>query len=393
MKLGRLLAGSVVLLGANVLAGLANYFFQLRAAAELEPAAYGALNVWMAVLSIALLAGVLAQMAANFRPVSGRALLRISAATVAVAVVSGAAVGLALAGKLHTGLTALVFVVAVVSGAMFQFVVGHLQAYTRFGFMGLLVLVGAGLKIAMTYVDVGGAPETRYYAAFALSFAFACVLGAVLLAVVGRRERATGATPPAAGGGWGATVVLAAATTLLPQLDLLNLRGGHDDLVLGLFARASLFSKALYFGALTLVQVTLPFHLRHARGEGDVVSARRLALLERLGVVACVTASLAFVWLAPPLARVGLGIELSGEQRTWVVLSCLSLTALFANLARIQLACALSRPRLAAVRLGLLALTLPVFALVTVSSVTTYLVIALAWYVIVAVVFELRGLR
>jgi hypothetical protein len=368
VNLRRILAGSAVLLGANVAAGLGHYYFQVRGAAQLDAAAYGALNVWMAVLSIALLLAVLAQFAANFRPRTGAALRRTALIALGVTAACAAVASL--------GTREAFFVAAVVAGALLGYLVGHFQAFTRFGWMGLVVLSGAVLKVGVTFLDVAD----RYYVAFPVASIGACALGALALLVAGKDEPA-----PLSGAAQaiGPTVVLALATTLMPQIDLLNLRSAHDDVVLGQFARASLFAKALYFGALTLLQVTLPFHVRLARGQADEATARKVRLLERAGLAACAALSLSFIWVAPPMARLALGVDLAGEQRWWVVLACLCLTALYAHLGRIQVDCALGRPLLALRRVALIALTLPVFAVAPLPSVTAYLAVALAWYVVV----------
>lgn len=371
---------SVIFLIANVSAGGLNYLFQVRAAAQLDPATYGAFTGWMAYLSIALFVGAAAQIATNFLPWSEAGLRRVGLMTVATPVVALLWFGSVRARSVAPS-TLELGVAATLLGTVQQWTLGQFQARTWFGWMGSAVVLTAVMRWLGTFlpkfsmIDV----EHAYFWALPISFAAACLFqGIVMLTQREASEpRARSMTHSSA---WMGALTLACATSLLPQLDMLSLRWLQSDYELGLFARTALFGKAVFFGALTLLQIALPHHVRAHQGIVDP-QYRRIQWLERFGIAACILGSAVFAGSAPWITSRFLGFELDSEQQLWVLLSCLALTALYGHLQAVQVLCATGEWRRAAIRLGALAALCPMAqALGRQASISGYLAVALAYY-------------
>ena|GEM_PF-1475909 len=389
-KARAVLRSSVFLLIANVSAGALNYLFQVRAAAQLDPAAYGALNGWMAYLSLALFVGGAAQIASNFLPWSEAGVRRVGFVTVAAPVIALAWFGSVRArSEAPSGLE--LGVVATLLGTVQQWTLGQFQARTWFVWMGSAVVLSAVMRWIGTFLPLFStiAVEQAYFLALPMSFAAACLFqGVVMLA-----KRAA-AEPPRArsmthGSAWMGALTLACAMSLLPQLDMLSLRGLQSDYELGMFARTALFGKAVFFGALTLLQIALPHHVRAHQG---IVNPEyhRIQWLERLGIAACIVGSAVFAVSAPWITSRFLGFELSSEQQLWVLLSCLGLTALYGHLQAVQVLCATGEWRRAAIRLVAVAALYPVAqALGDKASISLYLGCALAYYSMLEIIGRL----
>lgn len=370
---------SILLLAANLAAGVGHYFFQVRAAALLTAPEYGVLNAWMAYLGISLTAGSIAQIGANFLTLSARKLKQISLTSLALSLALTLITVIIPAD--HPAVPWAVGVLSFTLGVLFHFWVGQFQGRTWFIWMGSILFGLAVIKVGTTFAIPR---EQGFYWAFPFSYGLTCVLASLIAFFQSRSSvQATAhVTSSAKHQSWIATPILAFGMALIPQLDLLNLRFSQPDQVLGEFARASLFAKAIFFAALTLLQVTLPYHIQWRRHQISEAMHRKIRLFELAGLGLCVLGSPVLAYLAPIITSRFLGFELSRDQQTWVLLSCLSLTALYGQLQRIQMLCALGQWKPAALKILPLAATLPVFYLLQVDSVTRYLVFALGFYAI-----------
>jgi O-antigen/teichoic acid export membrane protein len=364
---------SLLLLIANLLSGGLNYFYQLRGAALLPAEEYGRLNVWMAYVSLLLTVGAVAQIAGNFFPLSSRGLRRAGAGFGLISLMTLACSGWLLAhfpGPFATG------ALAILTGLGFFYLLGQAQVRMRFTLMGIALILTTGAKVAVTFL-----PQRleAFYLAFPISYAAAaCFLG--LCGVLERDGPLKEEKRSREGirNGLICAAVLALATNLIPQIDLLNLKLSQTDLILGLFTRSALFAKAIFFAAMTLIQVTLPYHLQSRKGEADLSQFARIRLLERLGLGACVAGSLVLTALAPWVSRRFLGYDL-GPYQLWVLLSCLSLTALYGQLQTIQIFSAFGDWRRALTRILLLSLSLPLCAWLKPANVSLYLSLAMSY--------------
>jgi hypothetical protein len=390
---GPILRSSVFLLAANLCAGGLHYLFQVRAAAQLEPAAYGALNGWMAYLSVALFFGAAAQIASNFFPWTSAGVRRAGWLTIAATLLSLAWLGFATDSG-ATGPTPLEFGIAcTILGTLQQWTLGQFQARTWFVWMGSALVLAAVMKWLGTFLPLFSTVDlTRaYFWAFPLSYGASCLLQSVVML-----SQAPSMTRPSTGGmtsgrAWLGALTLALAMALLPQLDMLNLRGLQSDYALGQYARTSLFAKAIFFAALTLLQVALPHHVLAHKGFPSPEYAR-IQWLERLGLFACVLGSFVCAACAPWLTSHFLGFQLSAEQRLWVLLSCLALTALYGHLQAVQVRCATGEWQHAVTRLFAVAALYPVTqTFLRHVSVSLYLEAAVAYYVAIEVVGRIHG--
>lgn len=381
------LRSSVFLLAANLCAGVLNYLFQVRAAAQLDPATYGALNGWMAYLGLALFVGGAAQIATNFLPWSEAGVRRVGLLTVAAPVAALLWFGSASA-RVSTPNAVELGVVATLLGTVQQWTLGQFQARTWFVWMGSALLLAAVMKWFGTFlplfspVEVGAA----YFWAIPLSYAVCCLFQGVVMLTLPAGAQPSRVKSMTQLNAWMGALTLAGAMSLVPQLDMLNLRGLQSDYQLGLFARTSLFAKAIFFGALTLLQIALPHHVRAHQGIVDAHYAR-IKWLERLGIVACILGSLVFAACAPWLTSAFLGFDLSSEQRLWVLLSCLALTALYGHLQAVQVLCATGEWRRAAIRLGAVGALYPAAqAFGRQASVGFYLGAAVIYYLLIDII-------
>jgi hypothetical protein len=369
------------LLIANVSAGALNYLFQVRAAAQLDAATYGSLNGWMAYLSLALFVGGAAQIATNFLPWSEAGVRRVGFMTVAVPAIALAWFA-SVRARSATPSAFELGVAATLLGTVQQWTLGQFQARTWFVWMGSAVVLSAVMRWTATFLPLFSTIEVEqaYFWALPMSYAIACLFqGLVMLTLRAEAEpaRARSMTQRSA---WMGALTLACAMSLLPQLDMLNLRGLQSDYELGLFARTALFGKAVFFGALTLLQIALPHHVRAHQG---IIHPEyhRIQWLERLGIAACILGSAVFAVTSPWVTSRFLGFELSSEQQLWVLLSCLTLTALYGHLQAVQVACATGGWRRAAFRLLAVAALYPIAqALGRQVSITFYLGAALTYY-------------
>ena len=386
--------GSAFLLVANVLAGVLHYLFQVRAAGHLPVAEYGDLNAWMAYLGVALSVAVVAQMASNFVILDGSQLRKIGIAVLVLALGLSACWFATAAGKSPIGMLA----GCVLLGVAFHGVLGQIQAKTWFGRMGFAVFGVGVFKIGYAWLAPGNSGSgalANYYWAIPISYAMGCLveLGilagtsgkAALAAVAASVDSSILATASSANPRrWtalGPAAVLAFATNWIPQMDLLNLRWLQSDATIGEYSRAALYAKAIFFAAITLLQVTLPYHVTGQKAGADPALRTKILRLEKLGLLACVVGSFVLAYLSPWVSRTFLGFDLAGRQ-IWVLLSCLALTALYGQLQVIQLACAVGRWKSALSRVSLFGVFMVIIQVWRPASVTEYLAAAFGFYLL-----------
>jgi len=358
-----------------------HYLYQVIGARRLSAVEYGELNAWMAYLSLCLAAGTVLQFVSNFKVLTDRGFRTLATLSSAAAVLVGV---LILSGVIPV--TPLVAGITTIALSLpFYTLIGQFQARQAFVAMGFGLFVLALTKLSLLFLPVMATAE-QFYAAFPLATGMATVvLGIFTLTTVGRaaaeKKRPSDLRTALPG-----SVVLAVAMALLPQLDILNLTRLCDAEELGRFARVSLFSKAVFFGAITLLQISLPFHVAATSPEARRLDGfRRVVLLERTGLAACVFGSVVLAWISPIISLRFLGFDLSGMQ-SWVLLSCLSLTALYGHLQRLQTRVARGEWRQAAAGLAAVGAITPIAWIAAPASVPVYLQLALASYLAVEVV-------
>jgi hypothetical protein len=392
-----LVRGSLFLLVANLSTGVLSYLFQARAAFLLSTPDYGRLNEWMAQVGVALAIGAAAQIASSFF-VWTRATLRITSVVALIA----STIALTISGTLDSpqahplGLLTLTVAVGIVAHGL----LGQLQGRAWFVLLGLGFFSLGAVRFGFTLLSPSRAPLDLLLLAFPVSYSVAALVCAVMLGVASFAPLAatTAADAPDVAEAdtpiarrtstlqttLASSLVLAIAMALIPQVDFLNVSVLSDAQATGQFAQALLFAKAIYFASITLLQTSLPFHIKHARGELAPTFFRNMRTLETVGLGACVLGSFGAAWVGPWMASRFLGVHLE-DRRSWILLSCLALTALYGHLQQIQIACSLQQWRRAATRVALFGASLLAWRilpqLVGPISVERYLVVSLILYV------------
>jgi O-antigen/teichoic acid export membrane protein len=380
---------SLVLLAGNVATGMLTYGFQLRASAVLDTASYGSLNVWMAYLSIFISVATIAQIASNFHLLDSTSLLKLcKKVLLTLALILLFLVFFGINGSSGVKIGLLTCILAV----LFQFILGQFQG--RLWFFGMVVssFIAAAAKFGSTYCLFGNhSIQECFYYAFPLSFGVGCL--AEITFVFSMKKKLKSLNPNGFSSSaekqkkrlkWtemGASVLLAFGMALIPQIDLLNIHWTQPAPIVGRFSQASLFAKGIYFAALTLLQITLPYHIQTARGELEPESFAKVKKFERFGLVCCILGSFIFAGIGPEICRKILGFDVS-QHRDWILLSCLCLTALYNQLQKLQLACTTYQLDAAVLRTGALGLGMLVSYLWQPKSVTAYLISALGYYLV-----------
>lgn len=388
MSSRRIVGGSIVLFGANVGAGLLSYLFQLRGARVLPVVPYGNLNAWMAYFGIVLSIAMVAQVASNFFQLNDRDLRRASIAVLIFVLIN--ALGLIALSRCGCLSPFIIGVSGILLGTVCQGLLGQFQARMCFGWFGVGLLVCAAARLWTTYFDIGLPNEVLFYLSFPVSFGVACLVQSFVAFFIKRKQAAElKPSPIGARQELLSAAMLAFAIAYVPQIDLLNLSWTNDARTVGLFSQASLFAKVIFFAAVALLQVTLPFHVRAQRGQISEEKHQKIKNLEYLGIGLCVICSFVFALLAPRLAREVLGADFS-NLRLWVLLSCLCLTALYGQLSSIQLMCAIGNWPKALFRIVILLGWMGAVVLWKPSRVEVYLCMALAFYLVLNVLDFLK---
>lgn len=377
--------GSLLLLCGNGAGGVLNYGFQVQAARRLNLDEYGTLNSWIANMTIIMSAGVLCHMLSMYFPLSRRRLVWSGGALFSTAVATVACLAFL---ELRGALTEQINLIAVFFiGLPGSWLGGQLLARMRFGALGLAGLIGASAKLCLAFTDLPGRPILdSFYLAITVSGAIAAgMLGlAAMRTPMVDDQGTTVHHMPAAR--ITSAVILAFSGAIVPQLDLINLRANQVASVIGQYSRVTLFAKAIFFGAATALQVTLPIHLNNqhkdaARTRLNVARRVDIGLLIGCSMGACIAA-----WLGPWLSRRFLDFDLS-DYRMWILLTGLIASVLFGLLQEIQRDCAALKWRRAAVCLATLLGLIVVNLVVGPVSVGIYLGMALCYYGLLLALF------
>jgi len=373
--------GSIFLFLAGALGGGLNYSVQVVAANALALEDYGRLNSWLANTMVFLSLGGLLQVSANFFPLGKVALARASVGLLILAIMTGFYLISSARNEWLTpwGWTFASLPLALGSG----WIAGQLQLRLGFVGIGLSGLTGAATKFAIASLPMASESGLiGFYLAFTLSQA----CGAIALSFFGIWARTLSeydfSASDQARSKMACAVILTLAGSLLPQIDLISLRNTQTAAILGVYSRATLFAKATWFGASTVLQVTLP--LRVLAFNAGHRSSTYIKGIEGLVFGFGFSISVLSFWFGPTLAHRFLGFELV-DYRLWILLSCLNSIALFTILRNIQTHCS----RLDWVRGGTVALMVMVpmgcSVLVHLIDVSWYLIISLFYYSVILV--------
>jgi hypothetical protein len=373
MRLPKILQQGALLVAANMLGLVLNYTHQAQAAARLDPAAFGRFAVWLGLVGVGSSIGLLLFFAANYFVFSRRAFRAWRLASAAGAAVL-LFVHLVLAPSISSSWLA---VEAIALIAIQNTTLGQFQARLSFGSMAFSAVVMFGARVLFPNL-VMRPTEHTFFLATPVGILVALLAIAPL---AGKKEdvAGVGTIDSSARRKIAASVLLAVCASSFPVLDILMVARLAPEAVAVHFAQASLFKRIPYFIGALMLQVTLPHHLRHARGIGVTVESARVGKLEVAAIVAVCASAPLNALVVPWISQRALGADLSAV-RTWIVLSTLNFGALLALFRGVQLLCTQSivaRP--AAVLAGVAAALLAARGL-SEGRPTTYLVAALTIY-------------
>lgn len=329
---------SALLLVASALAGLLNYAAQVRAAKTLTVADFGLLNSWIANTMTVLSICAFCQTCSMYFSLTRRAMINSCLTLLAMILVTSAA----FIYMLHVQITSpwawtfATLPLGIISG----WLSGQLQLRLQFAAIAISGLVGALAKFSILIMPwTSPSSISIYFLAFTLSLA----ISAVVLVVYGFTSRKTHSTPLTAqirvSRKIAGAAILTVSAAILPNMDVICLRMSQSIEVVGEYSRAALFSKASWFFAAAILQITLPLKIRGETLKGSKPLMWHLWLIETLVLIGGILGAIAAAVLGPTIAYWILDFDLQ-PYRVWIALSCLSASCLYLILSGIQVSCA-----------------------------------------------------
>lgn len=336
MRLRKMLGPGALLVAANIVGLVLNYAHQAQAASLLSPDAFGRFATWLGLVGIGLSLGLVAQLGANYFVFASRTFLawRVGSAAVA-AVLLG--IHLLVGRSIPSSLLGFE---AVALGVALSVSIGQYQARLSFGAMAFTAVVSFGVRALLPNL-FSHPDEKTFYLATPIAVLVTLL---ALVPVSGAADELPAVAPkdganPAVASKMAAAIVLAICGSSFPVIDVLMVARLAPAITAGHFAQAALFTRLPYFFGALLLQMTLPYHLRAARGAVSAAEIARLRKVEAWAILAvCLSAPLnaaVVPWLAARL----LGVDLSMAP-TWILVSTLDFGALLALSRGVQIQCA-----------------------------------------------------
>ena len=338
LKAGKIWRASLLLFTANILGGVANYFFQLSAARNLSVAAFGSLNSWLATFSVYAIAGSICQILANFFPASAQ---RLRLGAFLLVIICLGVMSFVFGNLDNKNLTTgTVLFVSILASMGVSWLVGQLQFRLCFPLIGGAGLLGTLGKLALVLMPL---PKEIQGNAYYLATLFGASLYGLLLAVGTYLFPQDIATDHQGHQGhhdqlyprFSSAVILAIANALIPQMDIINLRYFQADDLIGQYSRASLFAKAIIFGASMVLQVALPLQIKAMKTDVPQIVRPSWRNPYLILVVFCLLATVISTQIGPLVATYLFGFDLS-EYRSWIFLTALIASTQFGLLMAIQ---------------------------------------------------------
>jgi hypothetical protein len=330
----------------NLAAAAFNYLFQVLAARELSREQFGEFSAWFAWLSLTLIVSSIAQYAANFQPRGSISLRLLMSLWVLGALTAGLAITSVYAP--HADLALAVCAVSITT--LLGWLCGQAQYRLMFSALALAAIAVAISKVLLVVGPWNPPSALRGYQ-LAMTLGVLPALAMIGLQLFWARtgwQRLPKVDYGLNTTGWTAALVLAVATAGLPQVDLLALSVTVQDVEFEEVARASLFTKAMFFLVLLGAQWALPHQIRNHGGQ------HALAQMIWRVLGASMLATLLALWMAPQVSH-ALGWETSLPPPL-LALSCGNMALLGCIYLAIQHLCTGGQVRVAAEGLALVAL-------------------------------------
>lgn len=320
----RLFKSSAVLLFFTLAAGLFSYAYQVIAARRLTVEDLGNLNVSLSFFNVVMTAGIVLQYWAVLSPLSPDTLKRLTMSSwIAILASVGAGVYFYSGG----GNPFWIFSAAVIPMVLLQYWIGRFQSLEIFAWMGIVNLLFAFFKTGMVL-------RASSVQDFAFGF-FAAVVIVLFLAQFVPLPKKEHPPKPNYWKGIFLAALVGFASVMLPSIDLLNVRYVIGTNASGELARLQLFSKALYFAPMALLQVTLPHYVKALRGDTVENPLNDLRRMEYLGLGVSYLGALFFAFLGPTIGTWIFNIP--GMSPVDILLACLGIIPFYGLLSCIQI--------------------------------------------------------
>lgn len=315
---------------ANIGAGVFHYLYQVVASARLDTVTFGALNTWIAQVSVFFIFSSFVRFHANFVrvPVRKFALPLGLLFSFLFALVATLIILTPKAADLWIG--CLVISLSIPT----SWLLGQLQTRKLFLLLGLGILLVAVAKLAGVFaLDMLLPSERAFYWAFPLGYFLPVFFILVALWKAHRKQEEfrfqRNHLPP-----WETivgTLILSFTSVFLPQMDILSVDRTQTAEVIGQFARVSLFYKGVFFFVMVFSQVILPHQIEAGRQNKPIAPWRIVRSRMSLFLLSSALGAVAASFFVPPLARLIMNFDMAGFE-LWIGLAsfniCL-LTALF----------------------------------------------------------------
>lgn len=242
---------SIIYFIATILAGIANYLFQVLGAQKLSIQDFGRFNSWLAQLSLFMFLGVFFQYYANLSPPSQKQERRVHRILLLASV-------LALLAYLLLPITAITsFSFALLAGLIFSYLFGLVQIQLGFALMGISALLVSVSKLSI--VSMSNLTDMLSYCrAVPVSYFIGIPTLLVYLSLTKNRDRTLKQKDGKVGIGLWAALVLSVASVIIPQMDIWVIGQTQDIETAGKFGYLSLLYKGFFFLFMIASQWFLP---------------------------------------------------------------------------------------------------------------------------------------
>ena len=332
--MNRIYKSAVLLFALNGVAGVLNYLFLLLAARRLSSSELGDLAFALNLFNLVMISGSVVQYWSLFSALSRETLRKCYVASwIAV----GIFVSILLSSGFHLKTIVWSLVFAVPLSISLQFLVGRFQRGRWFGWFGAGGAVWALCKFGLAWFAQSGVD-------FATAIPVATAVSVSLALLLPKPEDSAEANGESSN--WVVRLKPALATALahawLPAFDLVVVRLALGSDTAGHLSKLQLFSKAIYYAPLALLQISLPISIRVLAG-GKEKDWPQLVKLERIGISVCFLAVFGVAGLGAWVSESIMGVP--GLTRLELFLACAGVIPLYGLLRAIQLFSASGRMR------------------------------------------------
>lgn len=232
---------------ANLISGVIHYLFQVYAGRTLDLVAYGAFNSWFALISVLTVASLFIQYLPN--------LIHIPKSTFRISILFLIVINFVFLWRIFLYKHISIFEISIwylVVSVGYGFIFGIAQSHLFFILIATATLLQSLIKFLFGFFWTD--KVLGFYLAPAVSYVPA-LLPLLLLYFKPLHEIKRLHNIKSAAFG---TFILSFITVFIPQMDILIVKFTQNELIIGEFARVSLFYKGVFFFFLIIAQMLLP---------------------------------------------------------------------------------------------------------------------------------------